>query len=67
VTDSEWRKPSTCSTDRGCVEVRQVPAGSIGIRTSGAPAYPLYVEPQEWREFVAAVKRGEYDYDQGEQ
>jgi len=67
VSDSEWRKPSTCSTDRACVEVRRPEMGGVNIRASEDPKPRLYFYAEEWAEFVAAVKNGEYDYDQGGQ
>src|SRR5262245_2682371 len=66
VTDSEWRKPSTYSTDRGCVEVRYSRTW-VEIRADQDRDNIDILNHGEWREFVAAVKNGEYDYYQGEQ
>lgn len=55
-----FRKASD-SGNLGCVEVA-IGDGAIGVRDSKDQAGPvLGFTPHEWRTFVGAVKRGEFD------
>jgi hypothetical protein len=57
-----WVKPSTCSADVGCVEVAFMRNETVWLRDSKNPgSRPLVFFGNEWREFLAAVKAGEYD------
>ena len=56
-----WRK-SSLSGDGGCVEVAMVSGVAIGVRDSKNPtAGHLVFSPSEWSNFLAGVKRGEFD------
>lgn len=44
-----------------CVEVDIDKRGIIAIRDSQSPEVTLYFTPDEWREFIKGVKRGEFD------
>ena len=61
--DTDFRTSKACSTGGvfNCVAVAITPE-VIGIRdTKDASKTTLQYSPAEWREFVAAVKRGEFD------
>jgi hypothetical protein len=47
----------------GCVEVGQLPTGSIAVRDSKDPdrATALEFTTEEWAAFVLGVKAGEFD------
>ncbi|RAO51534.1 hypothetical protein LUPAC06_06219 [Micromonospora saelicesensis] len=59
LTSAVWRK-STRSGDNGgnCVEVADNLPGFVAVRDSKDPTGPaLVVAPQEWRDFLIAIKR----------
>jgi Domain of unknown function (DUF397) len=61
VRDGVFRKSSGSDTG-GCVEVAAPPGGDVLVRDTknrdgGTQAYT----DQEWRVFIAGVKRGEFD------
>ena len=46
----------------GCVEVRLLPDGTIGLRDSKDVSKPPHVfTPPEWTAFLAGVRDGEFD------
>lgn len=59
----DFRSPSTCSSSGNCVEVAEMWDGeSFVIRNSSFPDHPwVCATKQEWTDFIAAVKAGEYD------
>ena len=47
----------------GCVEVAQLPDGSVAVRDSDKPGIAAQIYSlAEWRDFVAGVKNGEFDF-----
>lgn len=54
----QWRQ-TMCDAGH-CIEV-QHEYGSVILRSSKHPQDLLIVDQEEWDEFVAAVKRGEFD------
>jgi RNA polymerase sigma factor (sigma-70 family) len=57
---SEWRK-STLSGPYGCVEVIFL-NGGVGVRDSKNPDGPMLVFSElEWTEFLAGIRKGEFD------
>ena len=60
MLEPNWRRPSTCESS-GCVEVAlDVPY--VVVRDGNHVMGPvLKFTPGEWREFVDAVRRGEFD------
>jgi hypothetical protein len=56
-----WRK-STFSDETNCVEVSELPDGSIGIRNSSDPGQPPTVFSRaDIAAFFRGVKAGEFD------
>lgn len=58
----EYRVSSFCSFG-DCVEVGQLPGGSVSVRDTKNRASSLTFTPEEWSAFVAGVKNGEFDLD----
>ena len=57
---------SSHSGMNGCVEVRLLDDGTIGVRDSKDVRQPALVfTPIEWRAFVAGVRDGEFDLPAG--
>lgn len=57
-----WVKSSLSFSNGNCVEVTELPGGSVGVRHSKDPAGPvLTFTPGEWRAFVGGVRNGEFD------
>jgi len=57
-----WVKSSLSFSNGNCVEVAQLPGGSVGIRNSRDPAGAiLRFTPGEWRAFLAGARLGEFD------
>jgi len=58
---SAWRRSSRCST-QSCVEVADLPGGSVAVRDSKASgqAPVLVFNQQEWQSFISGVKAGEF-------
>lgn len=66
MSTTGWLKPSNVST-RTFVEVQHRPQviDVVYIRQGGWPSQSLRIPMKDWKEFVAAVKRGEFDFDEG--
>jgi hypothetical protein len=61
LSTAKWRKSSR-SGNNGCVEVAFV-EGKVAIRDSKDRHGPVLVyNPHEWAAFIAAARRGEFDY-----
>jgi hypothetical protein len=58
-----WRKSSYSGSSGGnCVEMARVATSAIAVRDSKDPQGPrLVFTPDDWREFVAGVRAGEFD------
>lgn len=58
----EFRTSSFC-TSGGCVEVAQLPDGRVAVRDSKDGVKPAHIySADEWRDFIAGVKNGEFDF-----
>ncbi len=61
ISPDDYKKSSLSETG-GCVEVRLLDDGNIGLRDSKDVAKPAHkFTPLEWRAFLAAVRNGEFD------
>lgn len=56
----EFRTSSFCSGG-DCVEVGPLPRGAMAVRDTKDPGRTLVFTRDEWAEFVASVKDGEFD------
>lgn len=49
-----------------CVEVAPLADGRVAVRSSKYPGLPALVYSSlEWRDFIAGVKKGEFDFTEG--
>jgi uncharacterized protein DUF397 len=59
---SDFRSSSFCSSG-GCVEVALLPDGRVAVRDGKDPQRSAhFYSVGEWRDFVAGVKKGEFDF-----
>lgn len=57
-----WVKSSLSFANGNCVEVSDLPGGTVGVRNSRDREGPvLRFTPDEWRAFIGGVRRGEFD------
>jgi hypothetical protein len=57
-----WVKSSLSFANGNCVEVTELPGGSVGVRNSRDPGGPvLRFTHGEWDAFLAGARRGEFD------
>ncbi len=60
--DARWRKSTASNHNGSCVELAQLPEGSIAMRNSRFPAGPALIYTRaEIAAFLAALKNGEFD------
>jgi Domain of unknown function (DUF397) len=57
-----WVKSSLSFSNGNCVEVAELPGGSVGVRNSRDPGGPVLEFTQaEWDAFLGGARRGEFD------
>jgi Domain of unknown function (DUF397) len=57
-----WTKSSLSFSNGNCLEVTELPGGSVGIRSSRDPDGPvLRFTPGEWDAFLGGARLGEFD------
>jgi hypothetical protein len=57
-----WHKSSYSGTQGNCVEVARNLPGIVAVRDSKHPGGPVLITSQdEWRTFVAGVRRGQFE------
>ena len=57
-----WVKSSLSFSNGNCVEVAELPGGSVGVRNSRNPAGPvLRFTRTEWEAFLGGTRLGEFD------
>ena len=58
----KWVKSSLSFSNGNCVEVTDLPDGTVGVRNSHDPDGPvLRFTPDEWRAFIGGARLGEFD------
>ncbi len=59
---SGWVRSSSCASGE-CIEVYRYGDGVIGIRNQkNGHGFAVLSSPQEWADFVAGIKAGEFDH-----
>jgi hypothetical protein len=62
MTSSTWVKSSLSFANGNCVEVSDLPGGTIGVRNSrDRDGAVLRFTPDEWHAFLGGVHKGEFD------
>ena len=62
MTGSTWVKSSLSFANGNCVEVSDLPGGTIGVRNSrDSEGLVLRFTPDEWHAFLGGVRNGEFD------
>jgi len=62
MTGPTWVKSSLSFANGNCVEVSDLPGGTVGVRNSREREGPvLRFTPDEWHAFLAGVHKGEFD------
>jgi len=57
-----WVKSSLSFSNGNCLEVAELPGGSVGVRNSREPAGPvLSFTREEWDAFLGGARRGDFD------
>jgi hypothetical protein len=57
-----WVKSSLSFSNGNCVEVTELPGGSVGVRNSRDPGGPVLSFTQgEWDAFLEGARLGEFD------
>lgn len=57
-----WIKSSLSYSNSNCVEVAELPDGSVGVRDSKDTDGPvLRFTPAEWEAFIGGARLGEFD------
>ena len=57
--DATWAKSSFSFSNGNCVEVAELPGGSVGVRDSQDPAGPVLKFTRDgWDTFLAGARRG---------
>ena len=63
LSELKWIKASESFANGNCIEVAQLPGGSVAVRDSKDPAGPvLCFTPDEWSAFIGGAKAGEFDH-----
>jgi hypothetical protein len=58
----KWIKSSLSFANGNCVEVADMPDGSVGVRHSKGPNGPtILFTSDEWHAFLGGVQNGEFD------
>jgi hypothetical protein len=60
--NAPWVKSSLSFSNGNCVEVTELPGGSVGVRNSRDPGGPVLRFTQaEWDAFLGGARLGEFD------
>ena len=62
MAGSTWVKSSLSYANGNCVEVSDLPGGTVGVRNSrDGEGAVLRFTPDEWQAFLGGVRNGEFD------
>jgi hypothetical protein len=62
MTGLTWVKSSLSFANGNCVEVSDLPGGTVGVRNSrDRDGAVLRFTPDEWHAFLGGVRKGEFD------
>ena len=62
LTMARWRKSSASISSGCCVEIAELPGGSVAVRNSRDKSGPALIWPRtELERFIRGVKSGEFD------
>jgi len=62
LTMARWRKSSASNSSGCCVEIAELPGGSVAVRNSRDKSGPALIWPRtELERFIRGVKSGEFD------
>jgi Domain of unknown function (DUF397) len=62
VAGATWVKSSLSYANGNCVEVSDLPGGTVGVRNSrDRGGAVLHFTPDEWQAFLGGVRNGEFD------
>jgi hypothetical protein len=62
MAGSTWVKSSLSYANGNCVEVSDLPGGTVGVRNSrDHEGVVLRFTPDEWQAFLGGVRNGEFD------
>jgi len=62
VAGPTWVKSSLSYANGNCVEVSDLPGGTVGVRNSrDREGVVLRFTPDEWQAFLGGVRNGEFD------
>jgi hypothetical protein len=60
--DATWAKSSFSFSNGNCIEVAELPGGSVGVRDSRDPAGPVLRFTRDgWDTFLAGARRGKLE------
>ncbi len=63
LDQASWRKSRHSNPSGNCVEIAELPGGSIAIRNSRHPAGAALICPRaEFAAFVAGARDGDFDH-----
>lgn len=56
-----WRKSHYSNPSGNCVEMAELPAGSVAVRNSRFPDGPaLIFTPAQWAAFIGGIRAGDF-------
>lgn len=60
MSTRKWQQSSACQEGEACLQVA-VDDGTIRIRESQAPAFIVTSTPEQLKEFIGGIKKGDFE------